>query len=530
MSKNITRRDAIKLGAVATTIGTVAACAAPAVSIADEAAPEFGIPSTEIFDDPAFTLPAPGPIAFEADPIPDDQIVREEEAEVLILGCGVAGICAAASCAENGLAPVVLEKGESFAFRGGEICAWGDRAHVEAGLTATTPNELVKALADLSEWRGDYGLFKKWSVNCNEAVDWFDDAVSEAAGPMYVSWKNGNADMVNTRWYGTAVQWPNGWNAALQAMIDKATADGATFIYNSPAVQLVTEDGAVAGAIAKTEEGYIKYKAGNVILATGSYDRNPERMKKYMRPRDMAASIWMNFTATDTGDGHEMGLAVGAVEDEYPHTLMTASTRHIGLLRVNSCGQRFTPEYLSATLLLNAIQNQLGGYCWIIADANGLTALENTAGDYSMGGPEAQWATIQQMGVSADTLEGLAEQMGVPADAFVKTINRYNELCEKGVDDDFDCPAFCLNAIAEPPFYAYRENVIMLLSVSGLRVTTDFEVISKETHSPIPGLYAIGNVMGGMFIGSYAHNVSGVSHSRCITFGKMLGEYLAAKK
>jgi hypothetical protein len=57
-----------------------------------------------------------------------------------------------------------------------------------------------------------------------------------------------------------------------------------------------------------------------------------------------------------------MGLAIGAVEDEYPHTLMTGTTQYIGLLRVNNSGYRYAPEYISATLLLNALQNQLGGY------------------------------------------------------------------------------------------------------------------------------------------------------------------------
>jgi succinate dehydrogenase/fumarate reductase flavoprotein subunit len=117
--------------------------------------------------------------------------------------------------------------------------------------------------------------------------------------------------------------------------------------------------------------------------------------------------------------------------------------------------------------------------------------------------------------------------MGIPADAFIATIERYNEFCAKGKDDDYNVPAKCLNAISQPPFYALKEKARMLTTVSGLRITEKSEVLSLETRSPILGLYAVGNVSGSMFVGSYAHNVSGVSHSRCITFGYLLGRRLA---
>jgi succinate dehydrogenase/fumarate reductase flavoprotein subunit len=117
--------------------------------------------------------------------------------------------------------------------------------------------------------------------------------------------------------------------------------------------------------------------------------------------------------------------------------------------------------------------------------------------------------------------------MGIAPDRLKKTIERYNELCEKGVDTDFDVPQNCLNPIKTPPYYALRENINMLLTVSGLRITPQSEVIDKETQAPIPGIYAVGNVSGGMFLGTYAHHVNGVSHSRCVTFGYLLGKRLA---
>jgi succinate dehydrogenase/fumarate reductase flavoprotein subunit len=534
-------RHAALVGGGVGAAGLLAACSPsqPAAPTASEgaavsatttpAATGGEFPTTETFDfSGLFTMPEAGPVAFVAEPISTADIKSEVETEVLVLGAGIAGVCVAASAAENGLKVTILEKGEAVAFRGYDICAWGDKVHKAAGLTATTPEELVKALIDLSEWRADYLLFQTWAYNCNDAVDWLIDKVDGKAGEPFIPWSHGNVDMVDTKWYGTAVKFPGEMAQVVPAMLEYAQSNGTEILFNTPAVQLVKDGDAITGAIAKSDDGYVKYTASKgVVLCTGSYDRNPERLKKYLRPRDLTAGNWFNTTATDTGDGHEMGLAVGGIEDEYPHTLMTGTTQYIGMLRVNSSGDRFAPEYISATLLLNCIQNQLGAFDWIISDNNGLQALNNTRGDYSSLTAEEQFAAFAETGESADTIEDLAAKIDVPADRLKATIDRYNALCTQGADDDYNVPQKCLNPIDTPPFYAMRETVRMLTTVSGLRITAKSEVINKDSHEPIPGLYAIGNVSGGMFAGSYAHNVSGVSHSRCITYGYLLGKRLA---
>ena len=84
-------------------------------------------------------------------------------------------------------------------------------------------------------------------------------------------------------------------------------------------VEIRTEDGAVSAVVLST--GAV-FSVRAVILATGGYEFNPEKLAACCRPRDLALGHWMNGTKTNTGDGHEMAKAIGAMEDEYPHSLM----------------------------------------------------------------------------------------------------------------------------------------------------------------------------------------------------------------
>ena len=84
-----------------------------------------------------------------------------------------------------------------------------------------------------------------------------------------------------------------------------------------------------------------------------------------------------------------------------------------------------------------------------------------------------------------------------------------------------------MTAITEPPFYALRMQSMLCVSVGGLNVDVNSQVLSED-RTPIPGLYAVGNTAGGLFGVDYNEApVPGVSLGRCVTFGKLLGEHLA---
>lgn len=495
------------------------------------------LPQTQNFD---IYLPEAGEIAFEEEKVTDVSSIVE--CDVVICGAGIAGVSAASSCAENGLKTILLEKGDIVAARGGDVACIGDSYHRAANVNLD-PEQIISELMLSSGYRADSSLVRTWAYRCGEATDWMLDIVGPDAGEGIIKYKDGNEDCGGVVWYATQIEFAKGMGPIVEGLAAYAEQKGAEVLFKTPAVQLVqSDDGSVSGVIAKTADGdYIQYNAAKgVILATGSYEFNPDKLQACCRPRDLVTRHWMNPTTTDTGDGHLMGLAVGGVEDEYPHTIMTDPSGNgfgtygpkIGMkpfLRVNSSGLRYVNEHIPSDCLSNAINSQLGAHDFVIADSDiaGAMAQMSDVHDFAGTTPEDAEEEAKAQCISADTLEELAEKLGLPAEALVTTVERYNGFCDAGIDEDFGKNPKYLVPVRKAPFYGFDEATMSLVTVSGLRVDPRCGVLSGETQEAIPGLFAIGNVQGSMFENFYPHHVNGVSHSRCITFGYLLGRQLA---
>jgi fumarate reductase flavoprotein subunit len=114
--------------------------------------------------------------------------------------------------------------------------------------------------------------------------------------------------------------------------------------------------------------------------------------------------------------------------------------------------------------------------------------------------------------------------MKVPKETFLATVDRYNELVAKGVDEDFGKDPAKLTAILKAPFGACKVGTGILVTTDGLRIDTDMRVLDAEGKA-IPGLYAAGNASGDFFANDYPITVAGVSHGRALTFGWLAGEH-----
>lgn len=124
----------------------------------------------------------------------------------------------------------------------------------------------------------------------------------------------------------------------------------------------------------------------------------------------------------------------------------------------------------------------------------------------------------------ADTLEELADKLGIEdKKAFLETIQRYNELCEKGVDEDFGKDKKWMNAIKKPPFYGIRRHLRVSALCSGVYTNGHGQALN-EKKEPIEGLYCVGN-LGGQFYGGvdYPFHATGLSLGCCYTFGRLAG-------
>ena len=553
VEKGLSRRSFLKSGLAAGIVvaGTnLAGCApktdqkgnanTPTSNTSDKALETSELmPSSEQF---AGLEPPAGEVAFIADPIAPEDIAETVEADVVVCGAGWSGCCAAASAAEGGAKVVLLQKGSTPTCNGGEIASFGDKVH-EYYNDILDPEEYITDLMYTGSWRVDENVVRRFVNRSGEAVDWLMGIVGDKIEyPQLSISKTTRRGGLN--WYSSAVNFNAGGGVAAMApmLIEYMESLGKSEVrYNTPACQLVQNDeGRITGVIAKTPNGqYVQFNASRgVVLATGGYEFNWSRLKKCLRPRDLQVRAWVNGCFGNTGDGHEMGLAAGGFEDEYPHALCTdpSGTKSGGafgaaihpFLRVNDYGLRFVNEAIPSNFLANAINAQVGAHDWVIADANIATNIDKIR-DLTIPGvtPEQEAEGFIADSVTSDTLEGLADQMGVDPVAFVASVNRYNELCEKGLDEDFHAPAEKLAAVVTPPFYACDEGQINLSTQSGLRVNSDSAVLSHETNAPIPGLFAVGTCSGSMFYGTYPHHCSGASLGRGLTYGMIAGRILS---
>lgn len=513
----------------------------PSVEPAAEEPSDIKWPQCE----PAYTPVAAGEgkIAYELDEIDPAQIIEERDVDVLVCGLGPAGFAASLSCAQHGLKTVVIEKNDTGTINSMTIGGLNDRIHKMYGVEFDEEEILGEAMNKCG-YRGNQDLYRQLGKINGEAVNWWLDQMpfEDSQYPLtFFGWSGQEFDF-REKYDPTARD--HSWNTSInipfestvvmrEYLTNRIQEAGVEVLFETPVVQLITDDsGSVIGAYGKNAEGYIKFNAAKgVVLSTGGYEHNLKKLKECCRPRDLQLCAWLTYARNCTGDGHEIAKAIGGMEDEYPHPLMLDPMQLMPYVRVNHQGKRFVGEYETYDHLASAMQSQYGGFDYFITDANVMEAVYAMwSPSSSCYGPKEVWAgaATSPNALVADTLEELAEKMGVPADAFVATINRWNEMCDNGEDVDYGYPGEHMHRIDTAPFYATREMAESLATSGGLQVN-EFSQVLNTKGLPIEGLYALGNTSGSMFYGTYPHSMNCLSHTRCIAFGWQVGKTLSEK-
>ncbi|WP_304854304.1 FAD-dependent oxidoreductase [Adlercreutzia caecimuris] len=482
-----------------------------------------------------------GEIAFVAESIAADEITATHDVDVVVCGLGPAGDAAALACAEQGLKVVAVEKQSRGNYNSATIGGTNSKLHEHWGMTYDTDAWIADAMVD-NAFQGDMTLFKHFLEKNGEAVDWYISHFDNQNLDDYpLTFAAGDFPDFRDEWDKTALS--RSWNTSLNLpyppgeladiLAGILTEAGVEIRFNTPACQLVTDDaGKVTGVIVKGEGGYEQYNcAKGVVLATGGYEFNQQMLKERCRPRGVPGA-WLTGAFGNTGDGLQMGIAVGAAEDEFPQPIMLDPEQLMPYLRVNKLGKRFTPEYEPYGHLAMAIQAQPGTYDFYVVDGAIAEKIDKIwTPSSSCYGPKEVWvgAATSENALKADTLEELAELMEVPADEFVATIKRWNEMAAAGKDEDFNFPGEMMMTIDTPPFYATKEHADGLCTAGGLLVDTACRVLDKE-RQPIEGLFAAGIVSGGMFYNTYPHNLNCLSHTRNCLMGYTIGQVLGGKE
>ena len=405
----------------------------------------------------------------------------------------------------------------------------------------------ITALND-AHYRCSSAVWKAWIENNGKAVDWLLGVVEGQVTPYLNLGPNGETteDLDGVTSFRGQVRFEEGMSALSDVMYQEAINRGAEYRLGTAGVQLVTDEGgAVTGVIGKDEDGnYVKVLASKgVVLCTGGYECNWELLRKYVAPQDLVAACWRMPIITNTGDGMLMAQAIGAGIDDFPHVIMRdpgGSVKNHDMNRamslpwprVNEAGERFVNEGVAVNYLANAIAAQPGAHNWALWCGPDLLELVNhvpyTSSTGSIGRYEPE-AVVEELELAAeryDTLEDLAAGTGIDLDGLKATIERLQESYEAGEDLEWGSNPGYLMDWSTGPYYAAEEANAPMATGSGLIINAQSQVLTPG-HIVIPGLYAVGNCSGCMFADTYPHELNGVSHGRCVTFGYMVGQRLA---
>lgn len=560
----MTRRNFVA-GAAGAAAATALAAGAT-VALADEAA------ETE-----AATAETP---AFLVKPEVPTDIVEERDCDVLVIGMGLAGTAAFKAAAEAGVATIALEKqpedSYSVIYMAGDFGVVGSQIQKDLGIEWAPKADIMNEMAKECGSRIDTWMMSYWYDHSGQDFDWFVEgadfevltgtaAEKQTDKEFYIRPKcfpkSENYDYHEEYipyFHGTITTNPN-MQWACQAAMDAGKAAGGEIIFGATGEQLIQdESGAVIGAYAQTEAGYIKVNAKQVVLTCGDYGANQE-MKAYYAPE------YVDYTGgVDTGDGHRMGIWAGGRMEEGPHAPMA---HHMGAalgvdsyLQLNNLGKRFMNEDIPGQNLTQMLSRQplasdpekreadIRAYQifdskWPeqiadMPDGHGYTSHyvpDDQVDQYPLvlSGFGLGWTTSQMVEDSvdykADTLEELFEQMGLPVETAMAEVERYNELCAAGYDEDFGKMSKRLFPVENPPFYgcAFSASRSMLVMIGGLECDHDLHVVDADDN-PIPGLFVAGNNQGRRFLVDYPVIVAGISLGTALTFGRLAGTNAAA--
>ncbi len=515
---------------------------------------------------------ATAPDAQDASPAIDESLITNTvECEAIVVGLGIAGVAALRSAAESGLNVIGVEKCSVPSCRSNMIAAFNTDRTRALGIQDIDPTVIANELMIQMAHRADYRVVVKWLKNCGEAFEWYadafedllwlgpEDAMPEDPETIYVYAESTAGDTYrfgidHERLFAGCACIGGGSEThrpLLEANLKIAEELGAQTIFDSPAVQIDVSEGRATGIVCQNlqDESYTRYIASKgVILASGDYSFNDEMLKQY------APWIYANLDKylrshegmdckgghASMGDGQRMGIAAGGHVDVGPHAVM-AHILQFGVeqfLEVNERGQRFCNEDLSMTNISKIMMGQPGSKVFQIIDAK---AEEYYPGLDAMLGYIRSYGDGETYSAEADSLEELAKQLGMQDEAiteFKASVERYNELCLKGADDDFGKAPEKMHAITEPPFRAitydmYKHTSVddvscmrLLVTMGGL-VTDDCARVLDDDLNPIPSLYAVGNVQGGRFVDDYPFSLSGASHAAALTYGYLAGKQVS---
>ncbi len=507
------------------------------------------------------------------EPITD--FAEEIDVDVVVCGAGAAGVPAAVHAAELGAKVAILQK-EPIAVSQGNCSS----CIVKSESTEGGIKKWLTFATAVNCWRPNRKLLEAYVDRSEEAVRFVVDRgglteenewTNEKSGVKIYQYSNDpftgvkhdgtqtydfgeDTVAIYGPWFGPK---PNNYGTLVGSILEDALErlDNLQAWFSTPVVQLLKDaDGAIVGCVGQKQDGsFVKFNAKSVILATGAYENNATMVRRFcpdIEPFDK--KVYHR-----TGDGNILAIEAGGVMEPVAHSRVMHDF-DAGLmwdeppfLTLNMDGKRFVSEEVDMAYISNQLKWQpgfigenmdadhqesgsKGWYCQIY---------DNDYMSYAVGGvPEVVMARYLKeedpsLHVSvfpelidtfrADTIEELAEKLGLPVEETVASLKRYNELCDEGEDKDFGKDPKYMHKIETAPFWGTRRHIRCSSITAGV-LTDEFGRVTTESGEVVKGLYAAGN-LGGQFFGApdYPFFHPGLSLGHAVTFGYIAGEHAA---
>ena len=465
----------------------------------------------------AAAVAAHGPVAFAE----EGEATWDEEHELVVIGSGGA-LFAALAAHKEGRDVVVFEKrgvyGGAMFLSAGAIWAPNNNMMSAENKADESAEKCLSYLKEIDLYGShDESLMADWISKCNSIYDYIIDELDVPLGEHGFA-PHDYYDYPHTG-VGRTIWIPDGegntanhavcWNDTMAPVVD---ASGLDIRLSTPVTRLVTEGDAVVGVVAETADGQELrvHATKGVIIATGSFDHNQTMVGTYLMPPLVGSQI----PESCTGDGHLMGMAVGAdianmgynygcclVDLGLDEQFASMNVLNNSII-VDKDGRRFCNETCSYDELSHIFEDvsrnsQGHPYCY----SGNVTGVYDSIGlSWAKKDPSDLPEYVREYA----TLEELAEGEGLDKDVFMSEIERYNSMCEQGVDEDFhrcegpfDNPVnglygsfLELTPVSTAPFYAATLGRGSLGTSGGLVVDENARVL--RDGEPIEGLYASG--------------------------------------
>jgi tricarballylate dehydrogenase len=487
--------------------------------------------------------------------------------EVVVVGAGNAALCAALAAAERGVSVLVLERapaeesGGNTRFTAGAIkCVYDGVEDLKRLMPHLTDEEV--AITDFGEhpeakyyddmgretqYRSDPDLTEVLVTRSRDTIRWMS-----AKGVRFLPMYGRQAFKVDGRfrfWGGLTVEATGGGPGLVEALTQAVRKAGISVAYEARATALIADDEGVQGVRVKHRGKTVQVRAKSVVLAAGGFEANGEWRTRYLGPGWELAKV--RGSRFNTGDGIRMALDVGAMPTgNWSGCHSVGWDRHapeFGDLAVgdnyqkhsypfgimlNADGERFVDEGADVFSYTYAkygrvILAQPGQFAWQVFDRKAQPFLRD---EYRFKGMTR---------VRADTLEELVRKLDdVNPVRALETIKAFNAATpgpetrfDPNVKDGRRTTGLAIpksnwaNPIDAPPFEAYAVTCGITFTFGGVKIDTSARV--RDTDGlVIPGLYAAGEMVGGLYYFGYP---SGSGLMSGAVFGRIAGESAAAR-